>query len=191
MAILISGTANDITINGTSVATDAEVSSAVAPLATTEYVDGKMVLSTAVTASGTAIDFTNIPSWVKRITVMFKDVSTNGSSPVQIQLGDSGGIESTGYISTTSTMGGTLASSTSGLLVGGISSASSRNGIANICKINANSFVMNSLVSSETTQLNVGGGSKTLSSTLDRIRITTVNGTDTFDSGTINIMYEG
>jgi hypothetical protein len=35
-----------------------------------------------------------------------------------------------------------------------------------------------------------GGGSVTLSGTLDRVRITTVNGTDTFDAGTINILYE-
>ena len=160
-------------------------------VATTAYVDGKMVLATAVTASGTAIDFTGIPNWVNKITVMFNSVSTNGSSPVQIQLGDSGGIENSGYVSTTSTAGGTTSSSTSGLLVGGISSAASRNGIANICKINGNSFVMNSLVSSETVQLNMGGGSKTLSTTLDRIRITTLNGTDSFDAGQINIMYEG
>ena len=160
-------------------------------IATTAYVDGKMVLATAATASGTAIDFTNIPSWVKRITVMFNGVSTNGTSPVQIQLGDSGGIENSGYVSTTSTMGASLSSSTSGLLVGGISSSSSRNGIANICKINENSFVMNSLVSSENSQLNVGGGSKTLSATLDRIRVTTINGTDQFDAGQINILYEG
>jgi hypothetical protein len=150
-----------------------------------------MQLMTAKTASGISIDFTGIPSWAKKITVMFDGVSTNGSSPVQIQLGYSGGIENTGYISTTSTAGGTTASSTSGLLVGGVLSSSTRNGIANICKINTNTFVMNSLVGSETNQLNFGGGSKTLSSTLDRIRITTVNGTDTFDAGTINILVEG
>jgi hypothetical protein len=33
-------------------------------------------------------------------------------------------------------------------------------------------------------------GTKSLSATLDRIRITTVNGTDTFDAGSINILYE-
>jgi hypothetical protein len=38
---------------------------------------------------------------------------------------------------------------------------------------------------------NVVSGSKTLAGTLDRIRITTVNGTDTFDAGQINILYEG
>lgn len=35
------------------------------------------------------------------------------------------------------------------------------------------------------------GGKKATSATLDRVRITTVNGTDTFDAGTINIAYEG
>jgi hypothetical protein len=58
----------------------------------------RLVLTTSVnTTSGTSIDFTGIPSWVRRITVMLLAVSTNGTSGVQIQLGDSGGVETTGY----------------------------------------------------------------------------------------------
>jgi hypothetical protein len=34
------------------------------------------------------------------------------------------------------------------------------------------------------------GGFVPLSGTLDRVRITTANGTDTFDAGSINILYE-
>ena len=34
------------------------------------------------------------------------------------------------------------------------------------------------------------GGSKQIVGTLDRIRITTVNGTDQFDAGTINVSWE-
>jgi hypothetical protein len=48
--------------------------------------------------SGVSIDFTSIPSWVKRITVMFSGVSTNGTSPLQVQLGTSGGVDATSYI---------------------------------------------------------------------------------------------
>ena len=47
--------------------------------------------------SGTSIDFTGIPSWVKRITVMFNGVSTNGTSNPLIQIGDSSGVAITGY----------------------------------------------------------------------------------------------
>ena len=49
---------------------------------------GQLVSGTAVAStSGTSIDFTGIPSWVKRITVMFNGVSTSGTSFKQIQIG--------------------------------------------------------------------------------------------------------
>ena len=48
--------------------------------------------------SGTSIDFTSIPSWVKRITLMFNGVSTNGTSNYQIQIG-SGSVTTSGYTS--------------------------------------------------------------------------------------------
>lgn len=35
----------------------------------------------------------------------------------------------------------------------------------------------------------VGGGAVTLAGTLDNVRLTTVNGTDTFDSGTVQMRY--
>jgi hypothetical protein len=44
-------------------------------------------------------------------------------------------------------------------------------------------------VSTSNARLGMGGGSKSLSATLDRVRITTT-GTNTFDAGTINILYE-
>lgn len=147
--------------------------------------------------SGTSIDFTSIPSWVKRITVMFNGVSTNGSSIVQIQLGDSGGIENSGYVSTVvvtahnETPAGN--SSTSGIITEYSSLPSTiRNTSIELINIQSNTW----LCSGSSAYSNVLAttqfcGSKTLSTTLDRIRITTVNGTDTFDAGQINIMYEG
>lgn len=161
-------------------------------VATTAYVDSKMVLGTAVNStSGTSIDFTGIPSWVKRITVMFEGVSTNGGSPVQIQLGDSGGIENSGYFSA-STNSTVTSNYTSGFGIYAAQAQNIRNGIMDILKINNNNFVQSHNIGlSDTTIAISGGGSKTLSATLDRIRITTVNGTDTFDAGQINIMYEG
>jgi len=60
----------------------------------TGIVTGVIVSGTAVAStSGTSIDFTSIPSWVKRVTVMFAGVSTNGTGSYLIQIGDSGGIE--------------------------------------------------------------------------------------------------
>jgi len=152
---------------------------------------GTVVAST----SGTSIDFTGIPSWVKRITVMFDGVSTNGSSFLLIQIG-SGSIDATGYASTNGTIGSVSVSGGSGgttgweVISGNASTTAS--GTAFVHLISSNTWVFNSTTSNITTvNTNITAGRKsTLSSTLDRIRITTVNGTDTFDAGSINIMYE-
>ena len=155
-----------------------------------------LTLGTAqASTSGTAIDFTGIPSWAKRITVMFDEVSLSGTSQMLVQLG-SGSVDTAGYVSRsgrvnnsgvatsfTSTAGfilaidATAASLTSGQVV--VSNVSGNAWVATVnggCSGNAVAFM--------------GGGRKTLSGTLDRIRITTVNGTDTFDAGTVNIMWE-
>jgi hypothetical protein len=152
-----------------------------------------IVSGTAVTASGTSVDFTSIPSWVKRITVMFSGLSVSGSSLVQVQLGDSGGIETTGYASVASA-GTTGGNSTTGLVVYAVGNAAySLNGAVTIFNISGTAWVSSSTVATESGSGNsgsIGGGRKTLSDTLTQIRITTVNGTDTFDAGTINILYE-
>ena len=164
--------------------------------ATPAYVDGKMVLGTAVNStSGTSIDFTRIPSWVKRITVMFNGVSTNGASPYIVQIGDIEGIENSGYdsVAGSGNSSGYISASTAGFIQDSTSThvaATLMQGLVIIEKLNSNSFV-----SSGNTKVGsyaiCSAGSKTLSGILDRIRITTVNGTDTFDAGQINILYEG
>ena len=142
--------------------------------------------------SGTSIDFTGIPSWVKRITVMISGVSSNGTSNFQVQIG-AGSVDATSYTSVTSAGAGAYTSSTGFLLTGVISAALSRNGHCVLTLVGSNVWVASSVIAnSDTTYTtSIGAGTKTLSGTLDRVRITTVNGTDTFDAGTINIMYEG
>lgn len=159
---------------------------------------GAITSATAqATTSGTAIDFTGIPSWVKRITVMFNGVSTSGVSQAILQIGDSGGIETTGYLGATSQNGATVFShaTNNGIVIdGGTNAASIRHGI----------IVLSLVVTSTNTWANSGtigrsddlicsyvGGTKPLSGTLTQLRVTTFNGTDTFDAGSINIMYEG
>jgi hypothetical protein len=142
--------------------------------------------------SGTSIDFTSIPSWVKRITVMFDSVSTNGTSIIQIQLGDSGGIEITNYLGTAWTANVNNTQMSTGFLISGDNAASSvYNGSISISLLGSNTWTATGgLGRSSAATMTIMGGSKTLSATLDRIRITTVNGTDTFDAGSINILYE-
>jgi hypothetical protein len=162
-------------------------------------VNGALVSGTAVAStSGTSIDFTGIPSWVKRITVMFSGVSTNGNSIPQVQLGSSGGVETSSYIgSGISYANGNIVSASnnsSGFLTAGDHSAAAVfQGAMTITLISTSSNLWcasGTMGRSNTASGGASGGSKTLSGTLDRVRITTVNGTDTFDAGSINILYE-
>jgi hypothetical protein len=142
--------------------------------------------------SGTSIDFTGLPSWCKRVTVMFQDVSSNGTSNFLVQLGDSGGIENTGYLGAgnnnasisnyTTGFGTPLANASTAIL----------QGVMTIQKITGNSWIASGAFSrSDFASAGVISGSKTLSDVLDRVRITTVNGTDAFDAGSVNLLYEG
>ena len=148
---------------------------------------GSLTLATAQTASGTAVDFTGIPSWVKRITVMFEGVSLTANDDIIVQIGDSGGIESSGYTSGSAS----LVNSTIGYILRYGLGTRILNGMMDISNLTLNTWVSTHSGNIGLSSDIYGAGSKSLSSTLDRIRITTVNGTDTFDAGTINISYEG
>ena len=158
---------------------------------------GRMVLETAKTATSTAVDFTSIPSWVKRITVMFNGVSTSGTSNLQIQIG-AGSVTTSGYSSVSSATGGgtqitPTAVVTSSMVIRNESGATGvLSGIIHLTNITGNTWVSShTFCDTGTARVGMGGGNVALSGTLDRVRITTVNGTDTFDAGSINILYEG
>ena len=163
-------------------------------VATTAYVDGKMVLGTAVNStSGTSIDFTDIPSWAKKITVMFNGVSTNGTSGLMVQLGDSGGIETSGYVGAVWSGAGAGQDSIGFVIQNNMIALQTQQGSVRINLFGGSIYVEDGNVGPNllANAIAVSCGSKSLSSTLDRVRITTLNGTDTFDAGQINIMYEG
>jgi hypothetical protein len=144
--------------------------------------------------SGTSIDFTGIPSWVKRVTVMFNGVSTSGTSLVQMQIG-AGSIESTGYTSWASTNTGTnaiaIGSSTTGAHIQSSLAANVINLSMRFELFGSNIWISSHVGNIVSGNVLFGSAIKTLSGTLDRVRITTVNGTDTFDAGSVNILYEG
>lgn len=145
--------------------------------------------------SGTSIDFTSIPSWVKRITVMFNGVSLNGTSNFLVQIG-SGSVTTSGYSSASllanNANNTTVLTATNGFVIRNAQSASAIvSGAMVICLVGSNTYINShsygDLVNVVATN---GGGNVTLAGVLDRVRITTVNGTDTFDAGSINILYE-
>jgi hypothetical protein len=158
----------------------------------------KLTLGTAQdTTSGTSVDFTGIPSWAKRITVMFNGVSTNGTSLVQIQLGTSSGIDASSYLGASQNLDATTISTSTNFTTGFRIMASAGGsvifqGFSTIVLLSSTTFCFNSLVGrSDYTGQFMSSGSKTLSGDLDRLRLTTVNGTDLFDAGSVNILYEG
>lgn len=149
---------------------------------------------TSVSASGTAVNFTSIPSWVKRITVMLIGVSSNGASMPTVRIGDSGGISASGYLG--SVMSGSAATLfTTGFEYGGGLQNATRvwHGAItiNLQNSSTNTWAATGVISlSDGASTVVTAGSKSLSSALTQVRITYVNGTDSFDAGTINILYE-
>jgi hypothetical protein len=149
-----------------------------------QLISGTAVAST----SGTSIDFTGIPSWAKRVTVMFNENSTNGSSNRLVQIG-SGSVTTTGYISSGG-YGGGATSSTAGFVVWIDVASYALSGQMVFTLLASNLWVASHVGKVSTGQCAFGGGSVTLGGALDRERITTVNGTDAFDAGSINILYE-
>jgi len=143
--------------------------------------------------SGTSIDFTGIPSWVKRITVIFRGISTSGASNIQIQLGSTT-FTTSGYTGACVIIGsalGTASVNSAGLIVvNGGAAAQFYSGNIMITNITGNNWVSSQTLGRDDGYTLLGGGQIGLSGVLDRVRITTVNGTDTFDLGTINILYE-
>ena len=186
-------TADIFSVSGSGAITGATISGATINSSTVN--GGSITLGTSQnTTSGTAIDFTGIPSWVKKISVIFNGVSSNGTGNYLVQIG-SGSISSSGYVSTSnetnqaSSTGGS--SSTSGFILRAGSAAHVVSGITNISIISGNTWISSHVIKLNTTNACFGAGDCTLSGVLDRIRITTTTGTDTFDAGSVNIMYEG
>jgi len=154
-------------------------------------------LGTAVAStSGTFIDFTGLPSWIKRITVMLSGVSTSGTSNPQIQLG-AGSVTTSGYLGTGSNFASGVATSnyTTGFGIWASANWVAANLVSGglvITNITGNTWVaFGSWGLSNSNGVGTTAGNIALSGTLDRVRITTVNGTDTFDAGSVNILYEG
>jgi hypothetical protein len=189
--ILTSDTSGSLAIqsNGTTVLT----------ATSTGLVAGASII-TSMTAqastSGTSIDFTSIPSWVKRVTVLLNGVSLSGTANIRLQLGVSGTPETTGYSAgsavITSSSVGNYTASTSGIDMFGSIATYAISGAIQINLLGSNTWTFsgNTYNATSTPYVQYTGGGKTLAGTLNMVRITSSNGTDTFDAGSINILYE-
>lgn len=145
------------------------------------------------TTSGATFDFTGIPSWVKEIDVLFSGFSTNGTSLILVQIGDSGGIETSGYAGRVCGLNTAVNAFSAGFTVTDDHAAGDvLYGTVTLKRLDSasNLWVESGILArSDAANVYTSAGSKSLSATLDRVRVTTVNGTDAGDAGTINVLY--
>lgn len=152
--------------------------------------------TSVATTSGTTKDFTGIPSWVTEISIMFVGVSTNGTDPLLVQIGDAGGIETSGYLSGSSACLNAAATagvnSTAGFVISSASASNILHGSMTLRLADAATFTWastHSMGRSNDAAAVHGGGSKSTSAVLTQLRITTTGGVNTFDAGLVNIRY--
>ena len=198
----LNSTTGTISNLSTTLAGDFTISQGTGTIGTASITPAKLsqpfTSETAVAStSGTAIDFTGIPSWAKRITVMISGLSTSGTSPHLLRVGTSSGFVTSSYTSGVSVYGGSnivnSANNTNGFNFSPTPvDASVACGALTLLNVSGNTWVHTSVIGfTDAAFAATGGGNIALGGLLDRVRITTTNGTDTFDAGSVNIMYEG
>ena len=189
MAITISGDSPNLTSASLTTSTLTSPTIAGTPTGVGVLTSGTAVAST----SGTSIPFTGIPSWVKRITVMLQGVSTNGTANLQIQIG-SGSISTSGYVGGVQISSSALSVTTGFGVTYNNTAATATTGAYVITLLSGNTWIVSGMnYRNSDNGMSLSSGSITLSGTLDQLRIiasTTGNPADTFDAGTINILYE-
>ena len=152
--------------------------------------------TTVVTTSGANIDFTSLPSGITTLTVLFSGVSTTGTNAILIQVGSlSGGIEVANYLGSAGDMGDAAANAvfqlSSGFYLAVSSALATIHGSVTLFHMGSNIWTASGTLGlSNNKAIKTVGGSIAMASVLDRVRITTVGGTDTFDAGKINIVYQ-
>ena len=157
-----------------------------------------LTLETAkATTSGTSVEFTGIPSWVKRITMILNGVSVNGTNGMEVQIG-SGSYPASGYDAVSSYLGSTtfgFGGSNSGFVIAMGNSSFLCYGRYTLDLIGGNQYIGSGvfhLNQPGTTRYSVqcAGASPVLAGPISEIRLAVVGGGNTFDAGSINIMYE-
>jgi hypothetical protein len=161
---------------------------------------GQLISGTAVAStSGTSIEFISIPSWAKRITMMFNGVSAASGDNHVLQVGTGSTTYTTsGYLSTRSLLTSAVSTGnrTSGFDVAlNSAGAEAVNGHAVLTNISGNTWILSSITGNTgDSRTTIGGGNIALGATLTAVRLicsATGSPSGAFDAGSINIMYEG
>jgi len=147
------------------------------------------------TTSGTTFNIGSIPTGTKLIIINFNGVSLDGSAAIQVQIGDSGGIETSGYVSSSGTLDDddtiTHSSTTASFIIRTLHGYAVVNmrmvlSLTNSSNNSWHSFHGGAANNNEST---IGGGTKSLSAELTQIQILDT-GSDSFDAGNITIAYQ-
>jgi len=155
--------------------------------------NGIAAIGLSATTSGTFIDFTLPVTGVRRVSLLLGGVSTNGTNNVIVQIGPSGGVETSGYVGGGFDGAAAFACAASGFSDGTASAAIIREAIYTMELLDpATNAWMCQLVCglSNAAGMRLLGARKALAGALAKIRLTTVGGTDTFDAGNANLYYE-
>jgi hypothetical protein len=156
-----------------------------------------IVRGTAVAStSGVSIAFTSLPTWVRKLTIVLSGVSTNGTADILLRLSTGGVFASSGYVSNMQVLQGGTSSSgvnnTVGFVISQGSTSVITTGTYQFINNAGNGWIGTGVFAYEHAVVGAfGAGRVTLGGTLDGIQIVTANGSDTFDAGSVNIIYEG
>ena len=177
MSVIFSGSGNPVTIGGV------------------DYGYTLTLMTPQASTSGTVIDFTGIPAWARRITVMFNGVSTNATTNIIIQIGPSSGVETTGYLGACQTNGAGINDNATNLgfdvfELGVATYAASGHCVLTLLDSSTNTWAASSIMAHSSRLVYMGGAKPITGGVLSRIRITSTAGTAVFDAGSINVMYE-
>ena len=159
--------------------------------------NSRLVRGTSVAStSGASITFTSLPTWVRKLTMMINGVSTNGTADILLRLSTGGVFASSGYVSNMQGVQGGVATTGVSNLVGFVISQSAADAVATgtyqFVNNDGNGWIGTGVFAKEQATVGAfGAGRVTLGGTLDGIQIVTANGSDTFDAGSVNIIYEG
>jgi hypothetical protein len=166
-------------------------------LIATASVQGALQHLPSITLSGVSTDLTGIPTWAKRLTLVFNNIKTSGASSLLIVLGTPSGVDGSHYFSyATAVVPPTtlaVAQTSNGISIGSPGGAASAL-VALLTITRFDGFAWAYTGSSSNTSSSNGvfiTGLKGMSESLTRVRITTVSGADTFTAGSVSLIYEG
>jgi len=157
------------------------------------------LMDAQASTSGTAINFTSvIPTWAKRVTIAFNGVSTSSTNNLIVQLGVAGTYVITGYSAQTTGIAssvGATSSSTVGFPIYHNVATYAWSGVITLQNVSSNIWVASGILGNATTTplSAMTSGVISLAGALDSVRViasATGSPSDTFDAGSISVMYE-